>query len=428
MLIRLQDYFKTILMDKLGDEGLAGGYEPLDDLDGFIDELANEEGDDDDDDDDGDDETSSSKSNSSDDDGDDDDLPKAKKAKKNSKSKQSSSDDDDNDLDDDDGDDDSDPEGILDSYPEKDDDEDEYDIDLEGDDISDDAIVAAATQVKNFPEYMQAMINESGGVDNRFLSLVVQKQLDPKFLNENKIFSIEDFAEKVKSLQDEVDPDRMVVPQDPEELLNFEEKYMDIPKDPKKYQENKVFDETIFDEDRDAIEQLSEFGYSLRLSNEQLQGVVNLLNDEVRDSQEEEKSDLNEYIRENKKQLEEIYGDDVHGVVSNYKKVLHSFPDFLKQFKDSKVLNSRAFVDMINVLSDQKAGLKVNMKGFRASLRGQTDQQVLTKIEELKSKPVYEKYRIEGEANLTKSELRRYHGLMKILNPLLALGKDRHIL
>lgn len=232
------------------------------------------------------------------------------------------------------------------------DEDDEDDPDLDG--VSDKEIADGMRAVSTYEEYFNDAFAQGKEVDDAFAADVARNRIDPSFLAEMGIHSLPDAIERLTELQEEVDPDRVTVPSEhapEEEIAEFMHEYMGIPKAVEEYDDEKLFLGTAFEGDEDdAIRhQLKVDVFELGLSEAQARGYVERLSDERQQLQEDQEAEHKDYVRENKKAIKEIYGEDAAAVTKEISHIMAQHgEDFYNEFKGDKVMNSASFIQFVS--------------------------------------------------------------------------------
>jgi len=113
---------------------------------------------------------------------------------------------------------------------------------------SDEEIADTMYQTADHQEYLRSAREAGVKLDDRFLALTARHNIDPDFLNKHELYSLEDFQNKIETMEERLDPEAIYFPKNgtKEELADFYEKNEGIPRDIEGYNSS-IFEDTVYE-------------------------------------------------------------------------------------------------------------------------------------------------------------------------------------
>jgi len=280
-----------------------------------------------------------------------------------------------------------------------DDEDEEIDIEMDKEDkladMDDDGLVAELYKDRNYDNYLKSRMDEGHDPDDRFLAEISRNQVDHRLLEEHKIFTMQDMVNKMGEMMEWKDEDAVLFPikaNSEKELyerkLEFYIKHGGVPSEMNGY-------DTVFEgsdiplEERDK---LKNFMFENVLSETQANSVLEFLKERDENSSQKEEKDWDNYLEENKKLLQDSYGQDLPRALKLVNKALRKvFPQALEGDEFKRLRNNAHFINAMFDLVDKNANLaKVSLGELVAEIPNLTTQELNARMRQLEKRPEWQ--------------------------------------
>ena len=224
------------------------------------------------------------------------------------------------------------------------------------DNASPDQILMAMEDVASWKSLIDVV--KEAGEDPEVLTTLYKQGYTAKFLSSHGITNLQSFQEVIEGLEAKVNPNAIYVPDaetEPELLEDFKEEILGIPKERDGYSSD-VFDASPLADDTEAQEILIDRAYTLGLSEDQYVATVKyaIEAEEVRLQAEERQA--REYKADQKDQVNKLFGEYKPSVLNRVSRTLRQHPEFVKEMKESGILDNAQFINLIHKLSITGSG------------------------------------------------------------------------
>jgi len=264
-------------------------------------------------------------------------------------------------------------ESILDRYSEQQEDDEE---ETPGDEITDEDIARAVYVSKDYEGWMDAAYEEGRTIDESFAALVGKGRIPAETLTQNNIFSLNDMAQQLDTLQRNQDPDRLVVPDedaDTDEWRQFLNEGFNVPLERDGYKDD-LFADTFLAEEgnegvRDAMRTLFHENF---FSEEQAYAMIDAHDTERKAFLEQQRNDYNDYMSEQEALMRKEYREDFPTVMKEVSSFIKKYgPEFRDENLREKVMSSASLTRMIHrAMNDAAAPGHLQLKSMSMDIKG----------------------------------------------------------
>ena len=243
-----------------------------------------------------------------------------------------------------------------------------------------DKVIADAMYIDpDYGDYLKQAEDDGHEVKDNFAAMLARNRIDPKFVAERGLYNLGDFMNYISTMEEKTSPDAVYVPREDDEegWAEFETNYLGVPKSPEEYGED-TFEWDFLKDKQEDIQNLRDYFYSIRLNDDQAYSIANFLNTEHDAFRRQAEEEEIQYKKTNMERLKDTFGKDFVDVRKDINTFIHKFgPDFLKEFKNSKVLSSETFVRMLyNAMNDVSSPTGIRFKGHHAKLSIISDEKL----------------------------------------------------
>lgn len=302
---------------------------------------------------------------------------------------------------------------------------------LDTGDVSDEEIFASMRDIKTYREYFDNGRKEGKEISPEWASAVARHNMDPSYLAERDIYNMDDLIMYNQGLEARAGENAIVLPDrsDEQAWKEYEENYMGVPADDEIYADE-VLEDTSYEGSQGAKDFFDSAGKEIRLNEVQLRKVVELFDNEKKDFEASKKDELIKFSVDQKKALDEVYGEDYsHHHRENNRVLKHLDPDkeFLKVLEEHpKVLASAALFNFLtNIRNAGTQPDNVKLDTFKSSVRGLPQDALLEYFDRAKK----EKFLDDRFKNSkVRSEVKAHRRANKVYEALHAEMDKRNLL
>ena len=224
----------------------------------------------------------------------------------------------------------------------------------------DEELFLALEDDKTWAEWRDSAEEIHGDVDREFAVDALKVGLTPEFLSQRGIYGLEDFRDKLIEEESKSSEGAIILadPTNEEELATFKEEYFSIPKSREGY-DLAGLKGTLHEGDQEKIDLLLERAEAEGWTQGQFERQADYETVVKEELERREKGKLNQYRREHKEALKEIYGDNAPLIVKEVHKILKGSEAGKSLFKNvelKKLTESVEFISTIYNLLNFKMG------------------------------------------------------------------------